>query len=150
MVNIQFVGPESEDYRRLAGMLDAYYYTLVGPIQDRYAEPNRPENMSGLAVVYENQTPIAIGAWKGLDGQTAEIKRIFVLPSHRRRGVATRLIPALEAHASGAGKRKFILETAKTTDASHKLYLSLGYRMADYYGSPAGEDNCLCFVKGEA
>ena len=147
MVNIQFVGPESQDFRQLAAQLDAYYYTLVGEIQNRYAEPNRPENMSALAVVYAENIPIAIGAWKQIDGQTAEIKRIYVLPAYRRRGVASRLIPALEDHAYAMGKRKFILETATTTDDSHKLYLSLGYKIADYYGSPAGEDNCLCFVK---
>ena len=40
-----------------------------------------------------------------------------------------------------------ILETAVDTTDSHKLYLSAGYRIMDYYGSPAGADNCMCFHK---
>lgn len=146
-MEIRFVGPDSEDFRALAEELDAYYFSLVGDVQNRYADVNRPENMQALAVVYLEGIPIACGAWKRVDEKTAEIKRIYVRPQHRRRHVASRLIPALENHAVGDGIRQFILETARTTDASHQLYLALGYRIIDYYGSPAGAENCLCFFK---
>ena len=146
-MDIRFVTAESEDFRILAGELDAYYFSLVGEIQYRYAEPNRPENMNGLAVVYEGEMPIAIGAWKRVDDKTAEIKRIYVRPAYRRQGVASALIPALEDSAAEAGFAQVILETARNTDASHQLYLSLGYQIIDYYGSPAGAENCLCFYK---
>lgn len=146
-MEIRKVTPESQDFRALAAELDAYYFTLVGEIQYRYAEPNRPENMNGLAVVYEEEMPIAIGAWKRIDEKTAEIKRIYVRPAYRRQGVASVLIPALEDSAAEAGFAQFILETARNTDASHQLYLSLGYKIIDYYGSPAGAENCLCFYK---
>ena len=146
-MEIRKVTPESQDFRALAAELDAYYFTLVGEIQYRYAEPNRPENMNGLAVVYEGEMPIAIGAWKRIDEKTAEIKRIYVRPAYRRQGVASALIPALEDSAAEAGFAQFILETARNTDASHQLYLSLGYQIIDYYGSPAGAENCLCFYK---
>ena len=131
----------------LAAELDAYYFQLVGDIQNRYAEPNRPENMTALAVAYYEDAPIACGAWKRLDAATAELKRLYVLPRFRRRGVAKRLIAALEADAAKAGIRRMILETAVDTADSHRLYLSAGYRITDYYGSPAGEENCLCFYK---
>ena len=146
-MEIRKVTPESRDFRALAAELDAYYFTLVGEIQYRYAEPNRPENMNGLAVVYEGEMPIAIGAWKRVDDKTAEIKRIYVRPAYRRQGVASALIPALEDSAAESGFAQFILETARNTDASHQLYLSLGYQIIDYYGSPAGAENCLCFYK---
>ena len=146
-MEIRFVTAQSQDFRGLAAQLDAYYYTLVGDVQDRYAEPNRPENMDALAVVYDGGEAIACGAWKSREAGVAEIKRIFVLPQFRRRGVASDLIRALEVNAMERGIRKFILETATTTGQSHSLYLSLGYRVTDYYGSPAGEENCLCFVK---
>ncbi len=146
-MEILFVSPESEDFRALAAKLDAYYFSLVGDIQNRYAHVNRPENMNGLAVVYGEKMPIAIGAWKIVDEKTAEIKRIYVRPEFRRRHVASRLITALEEHAAAAGYHNFLLETARNTEDSHKLYISLGYRLIDYYGSPAGAENCLCFFK---
>ena len=131
----------------LAARLDAYYFELVGDIQNRYAEVNRPENMTALAVAYEDGVPVACGAWKRIDGTTAELKRLYVLPEYRRRGAAGSLIAALEADAAAAGVRRMILETAVDTTDSHKLYLSAGYRIMDYYGSPAGAENCLCFHK---
>ena len=146
-MRIEFVTPSSADFRALAAKLDAYYFTLVGDLQLQYAEPNRPENMSALAVAYDGETPIACGAWKAIDGDTAEIKRIYVEPECRRKGVATALIRALEHSIAATGRRKLILETAVDTTGSHQLYLSLGYQIRNYYGSPAGAENCLCFEK---
>lgn len=146
-MRIEFVTASSGDFRMLAAKLDAYYFTLVGDIQLQYAEPNRPENMTALAVCYDGETPIACGAWKALDGNTAEIKRIYVEPEYRRKGAATALIRALEKSVADSGCRKLILETAVDTTGSHQLYLSLGYHIRNYYGSPAGAENCLCFEK---
>ena len=146
-MTICFVSPSSPDFRMLADKLDAYYFELVGDIQSRYAEPNRPENMTALAVAYEDGTPIACGAWKRLDDATAELKRLYVLPEFRRKGVARGMIAVLEENAASAGIRHMILETAVDTADSHQLYLSAGYQITDYYGSPAGAENCLCFCK---
>ena len=146
-MTISFVPPSSPDFKMLAAKLDAYYFELVGDIQNRYAEVNRPENMAALAVAYENDTPVACGAWKRIDGTTAELKRLYVLPEYRRKGVASGLIAALEADAAAAGICRMFLETAVDTTDSHRLYLSAGYRIVDYYGSPAGAENCLCFHK---
>lgn len=146
-MRIQFVSPKCPDFHTLAAALDAYYFTLVGDIQYKYAEPNRPENMNALAVVYEGDTAVACGAWKAVDSQIAEIKRIYVRPEYRRRGIATALICALEESVAATGRRKLILETAVDTTSSHNLYFSLGYQLRDFYGSPAGAENCLCFHK---
>lgn len=147
MIRIAFVTPDSEDFRRLAAELDAYYFTLVGDIQLRYAEPNRPENMTALAVAYDGSQPVACGAWKRLSDGGAELKRLYVRPGFRRRGIARAMIAALEADAAQQGIENMILETAVDTTDSHKLYLSAGYLPREYYGSPAGEANCLCFHK---
>lgn len=146
-MSISFVLSSSPDFRMLAAKLDAYYFELVGDIQNRYADVNRPENMTALAVAYADGAPIACGAWKRIDETTAELKRLYVLTEYRRRGVARSLIAALEADAAAAGIRRMILETAVDTTDSHRLYLSAGYQITDYYGSPAGEANCLCFFK---
>ena len=146
-MQIRFVSPESRDFRMLAAALDAYYFELVGDIQNRYAETNRPENMTALAVVYDDEKPVACGAWKRLSEDTAELKRLYVMPDYRRQGVARRLMATLETDAAKAGIRQMILETAKTTEDSHKLYLSAGYLPRAYYGSPAGAEYCACFYK---
>ena len=146
-MEIRFVDPKNQDFAHLAELLDAYYFQLVGDVHLRYAAYNRPENFNCLTVVYEDNAAIACGCWKALDEETAEIKRIYVLPTYRRRGAASMIVNVLEEDISKTGRRHIILETARTTPDSAALYRSLGYQVVDYYGSPAGADNCLCFEK---
>lgn len=146
-MHLQIVEADNKDYAMLAQKLDEYYFELVGDIQFKYAEVNKPYNMNAICVVYENDEPIGCGAWKKIDDETAEIKRIYVLPQHRRKGAASMIVTEMEKDAAKTGRRRFILETARTTMDSASLYLSLGYEEIDYYGSPAGAENCRCFKK---
>lgn len=147
VVDLRFVDPQSQDYRMLAKKLDDYYFELVGDVHLRYAEANRPENMACLVVAYAGEYPVGCGCWKRVDEVTAEVKRIYVLPEYRRRGVASRIIRLLEKDIVQAGYRHIVLETARTTGDSKALYLAVGYHEIDYYGSPAGAENCRCFEK---
>lgn len=146
-MKVTIVEADNKDYAMLAQKLDDYYFELVGDVQAKYAEVNKPYNMNAICVVYENDEPVACGAWKKIDDETAEIKRIYVLPEHRRKGIASMIVTAMEEDAAKTGRRRFILETARTTADSASLYLSLGYKEIDYYGSPAGAENCRCFKK---
>lgn len=146
-MEVKIVAPENQDFAMLAQKLDEYYFELVGDVHLRYAEFNKPQNMNAICVVYENDEAIACGAWKKIDDETAEIKRIYVLPQHRRKGCASMIVKAMEADAAKTGRKRFILETARTTADSASLYVSLGYEEIDYYGSPAGAENCRCFKK---
>ena len=146
-MELLFVSAKCPDYAMLAKKLDDYYFTLVGDVHLKYAAVNDPRNMACIVVAYEGNTPIGCGCWKAVDEQTAEVKRIFVEPAYRRRGVASAIIELLENHILASGYTQALLETARTTDDSRKLYLSLGYREIPYYGSPAGAENCRCFLK---
>lgn len=146
-MEVKIVSPENQDFAMLAQKLDEYYFELVGDVHLRYAEFNKPQNMNAICVVYENDEAIACGAWKKIDDETAEIKRIYVLPQHRRKGCASMIVKAMEEDAAKTGRKRFILETARTTADSASLYVSLGYEEIDYYGSPAGAENCRCFKK---
>lgn len=146
-MELRFVSPKCPDYAMLAKKLDEYYISLVGDVHLRYASINDPKNMACIIVAYEGSTPIGCGCWKAVDEETAEVKRIYVLPDYRRRGVASAIIDLLESHICASGYQKVLLETARTTGDSKALYLSLGYREIPYYGSPAGAENCRCFLK---
>lgn len=146
-MELRFVSPSSKDYAMLAKKLDDYYISLVGDVHLRYTAVNDPRNMACIVVACEGNIPIGCGCWKAVDEQTAEIKRIFVEPEYRRRGVASAIIELLESHICASGYEKILLETARTTGDSKALYLSLGYKEIPYYGSPAGAENCRCFLK---
>lgn len=146
-MELRFVSPKCPDYAQLAKKLDEYYISLVGDVHLRYATVNDPKNMACIIVAYEGNAPIGCGCWKAVDDTTAEVKRIYVEPAFRRRGVASAIIELLESHILASGYSMALLETARTTGDSKALYLSLGYREIPYYGSPAGAENCRCFLK---
>lgn len=57
-----------------------------------------------------------------------EVKRLYVVPSHRRRGVARALMAAVVEEARRHGYTTLRLDTLRSRTASIALYESLGWR----------------------
>ena len=146
-MQLRCVQAGDRDYKMLADLLDAYYFDVVGDIQKKYALENRPESFACRLVMYDQQIPVGCGCWKAVGTDTAEIKRIFVLPAYRRKGVASAILSALEEDIVRSGRSRIILETARATPASIAFYQALQYREICNYGSPAGEEHAVCFEK---
>ena len=67
----------------------------------------------------------------------AEIKRMYVAPSARGRGLGRTLLGALEAAAVDLGCDRVRLDTAASFTEAVALYHSAGYTdIADYNGNP--------------
>ena len=71
--------------------------------------------------------PVACGAVRKLGPDAAEIKRMWVAPAARRRGVARALLGALEDAARTLGSAVVRLDTAATLGEALGLYRSAGY-----------------------
>jgi GNAT superfamily N-acetyltransferase len=81
--------------------------------------------------------PACGGGVKALGEGIAEIKRMYVVPELRRRGIARELLAALEDAARDLGHRVIRLDTAAALPHARRMYLSAGYReIADYNGNP--------------
>ncbi len=76
---------------------------------------------------------IACGGLRRLDPLTAEVKRMFVVPSHRRRGHARRLLGELEDAARALGYARVRLDTGPRQPEAAALYASAGYHAIDPY-----------------
>jgi GNAT superfamily N-acetyltransferase len=72
--------------------------------------------------------PVCGGGVKGLDGAAAEIKRMYVVPSARGRGLARVLLAALEDAARALGYRIVRLDTGPRQPHAQRLYEAAGYR----------------------
>jgi ribosomal protein S18 acetylase RimI-like enzyme len=79
--------------------------------------------------------PVAIGGIRDLDTPVAEIKSMYVAPPGRRRGIARRLLRALEATATAHGCRAVRLDTADHLPAAIALYRSSGYHEIPAFNS---------------
>ncbi len=78
---------------------------------------------------------------------TAEVKRVYVAPGHRGRGLSRRLMESVEAHAVVLGFERLVLETGTQQPQAIGLYLRLGYTDIDNYGEWVGVDDSRCFAK---
>jgi putative acetyltransferase len=91
--------------------------------------------------------PIGCGALRRIDEVTAEVKRVYVAPSRRRRGIARRILHALEQLAAGFNYRAIRLGTGIEQPEAIRLYESSGYHRIAAYGHYIGDPLSVCFEK---
>jgi putative acetyltransferase len=68
------------------------------------------------------------------DGVYGEVKRVFVAPQFRGRGIARALMAHIEAHASDTGVILLRLETGVSQPEALRLYEALGYQRRGPFG----------------
>ncbi|NUU25270.1 MAG: GNAT family N-acetyltransferase [Streptomycetaceae bacterium] len=80
-----------------------------------------------FVLVFEAGEPVAGGAFRRYDATTAEFKRIWTHPSHRRRGLARKVLDELERTAAERGYTRVYLTTGPRQPEAKGLYLRTGY-----------------------
>ena|SRR5664279_3081456 len=78
---------------------------------------------------------------------TAELKRMFVPPAARGRGIARDLLGAVEVHARAGGIHLIQLETGPLQDSAIRLYERSGYLLIPNFGKYVGDSNSVCYEK---
>ena len=92
-------------------------------------------------VGYVEGAPVAMGGWRFRPDVTAfgrfraaEIKRMYVGPGARRRGLARVVLEYLEHPARAAGADLMVLETGIEQPEAIALYTSSGYQPVEAFG----------------
>ncbi|MGY5129889.1 GNAT family N-acetyltransferase [Streptomyces nigrescens] len=105
-------------------------------------------------IAYDGARPLATGGWRrqedAAEGYTvgdAEIKRMFVVPEARGRGLARRILAALETDARTAGRSRMVLETGIKQPEALELYASCGYVLVEKFGLYRTYDDSRCMAK---
>jgi GNAT superfamily N-acetyltransferase len=110
--------------------LDAPDMPKAGP-----AEMNPPNGV--FLVGYEGGVAVCCGGLKRLDDRACEIKRMYVTPQARGRGVARELLHAVEDRARELGFKTARLDTGPRQPQARHLYESDGYReIESFNGNP--------------
>lgn len=102
----------------------------------------------GLFLVgYMDEVAVACGGYRRLDDGTAEIKRMYVVPAARRRGLSRVVLAELERRAGTAGYRSLRLETGELQPEAVGLYESAGYSLIPCFGEYINDPQSLCYEK---
>lgn len=99
------------------------------------AELNPPAG--AFLVGYLDGAAVCCGGVKRLDAEACELKRMYVAPAMRGRGLARALLGALEDRARTMGFRIARLDTGPRQPEARSLYESAGYvEVANFNGNP--------------
>jgi ribosomal protein S18 acetylase RimI-like enzyme len=130
------------DLLALAGIFDAY--------RSHYGQAAEPERSASwladqletgrLNVFVAEQTSALVGFVSSVQlpaslqlGHWWQIRDLFVLPEHRRHGIALALLDAVRTAAETAGALRLGLQTERENVAALALYRRAGYTPVDGY-----------------
>ncbi|HEV3389308.1 MAG TPA: GNAT family N-acetyltransferase [Solirubrobacteraceae bacterium] len=77
----------------------------------------------------------------------AELKRMYVVPTARGRGLSRLVLRELEARAAALGASRLVLETGDKALAALGLYESAGYARLPCFGAYAASPTSICLEK---
>ena len=139
----------NKDFIELCHGLDSFLNNLVGGAENRaaYIPYNQLDAMHDVIVAYDNDVPVGCAGFKKYDDACAEVKRVFIRPEYRGRGISNKLMELLENAARKKGYRYLILESGEPLIAAMALYRTIGYKVIPNYGPYKDMPDSICMRK---
>lgn len=144
---LKICAPAAPDFVKLCQALDRELAVSDGALYDFYHQFNQLEKLEEAVLIYEGEIAVACGALRIYDAQHIEVKRMYVLPTARRKGYARRILKHLEDGARKRGYAFLILETGHTQNDAIALYLHYGFEITENYVPYTGLSTSLCLSK---
>jgi putative acetyltransferase len=135
------------DFIKLVKYLDEELAIKDGDNHAFYAQYDKIDKIKHTVLVCENDLAIGCGAMKEYEPETMEIKRVFIRPDNRGKGIAAIILKELESWSVELKYRKCILETGANNPEAIGLYKKNGYRIISNYSQYAGIETSVCFEK---
>ena len=139
---------DNPDFQSLTSELDDELCRIYNTNKEDYEEYNRITGLPTVILAYENGVAIACGCFKQFDAQKIELKRMFVQPGFRGKGIASVMVAELENWARELGYQSVILETGVGQPEAIALYRKLGYADVPHFGEFPEESRSVCLGKG--
>jgi GNAT superfamily N-acetyltransferase len=92
-------------------------------------------------------TPVGCGAIRKFDPATAELKRMYVAPEMRGRGIGRRVLAALELEGRRLGVQRLVLETGERQAEALALYTGAGFARIPPFGEYVDSPLSVCMEK---
>jgi putative acetyltransferase len=139
---------DSPDASRLRAELQAELIaTYDGEDTESGAKPTAADTPV-FVVARLGDEPVGCGALRPYGDGRIELKRMYVRPDHRGRGLSRAILAALEDEARAEGATTVILETGDRQTEAIALYERHGYESIPKYGPYVDSPISLCYEKG--
>jgi putative acetyltransferase len=134
--------------------------SLNQELDDRYPEEGTnhfdldaeevAEGRGAFLVAFVADEPVGCGAVRRIDATVFEIKRMYVVPTARGRGVGRRILDELESVARRLGASRLVLETGVRQPEALALYSRTGFTTIPLFGkyaNPPHSELTVCMAK---
>lgn len=147
MIQLKRTTSDSPDFHGLVRLLDQYLQIKDGSDHSFYAQYNKLDTIKNVVVYYHGDIAAGCGAFKKFDNETVEIKRMFVRPDVRGKGIGTAILNELETWAAEINYSTCILETGKKQQEAIRVYQKAGYSIIPNFGQYENVANSVCMKK---
>ena len=136
-----------KDFQWLITQLDSELFGELKEDQLKYDQYNKVPDLNTVVVISVGDQPVASGCFKKYNDDTVEIKRMFVVKEHRRKGLSKLILDELEDWAIESGFKYAILETSIHFIPATTLYKSAGYKVIPNYDQYKDLEESVCMKK---
>lgn len=147
MVDLLRTNSDNPDFKKLVLLLDQDLRIRDGDDHAFYAQFNKIDKINHVVIAFNDDIAVGCGAIKQYADGVMEVKRMFVKPEARGKGIASKILFELEIWAKELGNLSCILETGFQQPEAIALYHKSGYIRTENYGQYAGIENSACFIK---
>ncbi len=127
-----------ESLALIEGVQQEYVVRYGGPDVTELAVAEFASPQGIFVIGRDAGEPVACGGVRLVEAEVGELKRMYVVPAARRRGIARALLTHLEGEARKLGATRLRLETGLHQPEAIALYASAGYSDAEPFGHYAG------------
>jgi len=146
-IELKYFTEVTDDFRKLTEALDQELRKLNGELQLSYARYNHLDEIRDVVIAYADGVPVACGSMRYYSTDTFELKRVFVSPGYRHRGIASNMVRKLEVVARQKGIMNLVLETGDVLLSANAMYKRIGFHIIPNYGQYANMPKSICMSK---
>jgi len=148
LITIKRTNSDNLDFKKLVSELDIDLRKYYKEEQSFYDELNNIEKIVHVLIAYNKEgEAIGCGGIKEYSKEEIEIKRMYVLPKYRGKGIATEILKDLESWSVEMKYKKCILETLKDKSYAIAFYKKNAYKVIPNFGEYIKALNSVCFEK---
>lgn len=147
MAEIIRTNSDNTHFRQLVVLLDEDLTLRYGELQKHYSQFNHIDFIDTVVLAFENDAPAGCGCFRLFAPGKIEIKRMYVKPEFRGRGLSRLILSELEKWAFELGYTESVLETGNRQSEAIHLYHHFGYTEIPNYGNYEGTMTSICMSK---
>jgi GNAT superfamily N-acetyltransferase len=147
MISLTRTDSSNAAFLTLVQHLDAELKVRDGNDHSFYAQFNKVDKIRYVLLAWQDKQAVGCGAIKEYTPEIMEVKRMYVSPENRGKGIATIILTELENWARELSFDKCILETGENQPEAVRLYRKNNYRVIPNYGQYENVRSSICFEK---